>query len=123
MAGEEVAIETAAQFSVIEVFTDPVAEVQVTSEGPQGIPGEQGPPGIPSLGASTEYVFSTPLYVWEGVHPYLGKPTVIILDEMGEQMTGGVSYPQSRYDPDDSNLGLVVVTFATPLSGTLVIRA
>src|SRR4029079_13522411 len=119
---DDVAIYTEAPFSVVEVMTDPIAEVVVEVEGPRGPAGPEGPAGT-TLGSSTEYVFGTPLYVWEGLHPYLGKPTVILMDENWDTILSSVTYLQSRYDENDPILGLVVLTFAVPMAGTLVIRA
>ncbi len=103
--------------SVIEVFTQPVVQIGVETAGPRGVKGDegpQGPAGIPSQGAATRYAYPTPVYVWEGEHPYLYEPTVILLDPDGTKFYSTVRYPQP---------GLVVVTFAVPRAGTLVIRA
>jgi hypothetical protein len=112
-----------ASYNVIEVVTTPIAEFQVETMGPQGQQGEKGDPGDPSFGATVEYQFPVPLYTWEGNHPFVGKPTVILLDENDEQFLGRVTYPQSRYSQDSTDLGLVVVLFSVPMSGTMVIRA
>ncbi len=81
--------------------------VTLVTQGPQGIPGEQG---IPGTGGDLNYVHtqSIALAVWDVTHN-LGKyPATTVVDSAGTIVQGDVQYPSANR---------AVLTFSGEFSG------
>ena len=109
------AIEVATTTSTAEVTTTspPAVEVTVTTpvvelsllQGPQGVQGPQGDPGVAQRYVHTQAI---PSDVWTIDHGLNCRPNVIIIDSGGTVQFGDVVY---------ATLNQVVVTFSASFSG------
>lgn len=107
--------------TVVEVFTEPIGQIEVQTAGPRGPRGEKGDKGDPGQQGNTgtgryeEYEF-TNLAIWmvDYSQSFGGVPTVILTDVNNEQFFSSVSYPSE---------GIVLVKHGKPTSGKMTLRA
>lgn len=84
------------------------------ADGADGADGPQGPPGPSGAVRQETYGFASPLSVWEAVHTIPITPNVLAFDSSGVLVDGDVSYPTPTK---------VIVTWAFPMTGTLILTS
>lgn len=99
---------------LVEPIEEQVSVVISNQQGPQGIPGIQGPPGADGGPASVFYTHnqSIPSDTWVINHNLSGRPTAVVMDSAGTMCEGYFQYP---------SLNQMIITFSSPFSGTAYI--